>query len=303
MSFLKFCFFLRLVYGMIHTTVPRYTWFLRLWSGPMSDPKAFSFMPQQLLAALAMGAHGAVGRSVSQLYELLLFNLSVSLVNWISTFLVIVFHFSAFSTFNYVGCHVSELVSAFEKGDLLHARMIQVQSISSYSGRPLLILNFGCWHLYLISSSSSSCKTFSGLPPDLVSDSCVAMFSNIVLIHKWSGTLCLSVPYGLCFSCYLQVLMWEWTNSWWSRCPGCVWAPRACRCCLVLKLVLWPSNRSAKAFFLNPDNQFVLVCSTCHSHRIITESAAAIFSFFPDAITKDRNKTRTVCPAAWYIII
>ncbi|KAF7664730.1 hypothetical protein LDENG_00167110 [Lucifuga dentata] len=45
---------------------------------------------EQLLAALAMGAQGAVG-----------------------------------STFNYVGCHVNELVSAFEKGDLLQARTIQ----------------------------------------------------------------------------------------------------------------------------------------------------------------------------------
>lgn len=45
---------------------------------------------EQLLAALAMGAHGAVG-----------------------------------STYNYVGCHISELVSAFEKGDLAQARRIQ----------------------------------------------------------------------------------------------------------------------------------------------------------------------------------
>lgn len=47
-------------------------------------------MDEQLLAALAMGAHGAVG-----------------------------------STYNYIGCHVNNLMSAFEKGDLVQARTIQ----------------------------------------------------------------------------------------------------------------------------------------------------------------------------------
>lgn len=55
---------------------------------------------EQLLAALALGAHGAVG-----------------------------------STYNYVGCHVNKLVSAFEKGDLAQARSIQfkIQELLSYA--------------------------------------------------------------------------------------------------------------------------------------------------------------------------
>lgn len=55
---------------------------------------------EQLLAALAMGAHGAVG-----------------------------------STYNYVGCHFKQLISAFEKGDLLNARKIQfkLQELLSYA--------------------------------------------------------------------------------------------------------------------------------------------------------------------------
>ncbi|XP_070765148.1 N-acetylneuraminate lyase [Enoplosus armatus] len=57
-------------------------------------------MDEQLLAALAMGAHGAVG-----------------------------------STYNYVGCHVNKLISAFEKGDLIQARTIQfkMQELLSYA--------------------------------------------------------------------------------------------------------------------------------------------------------------------------
>ncbi|XP_076009660.1 N-acetylneuraminate lyase [Genypterus blacodes] len=45
---------------------------------------------EQLLAGLAMGAQGAVG-----------------------------------STYNYVGCHMNELISAFEKGDLIQAQSVQ----------------------------------------------------------------------------------------------------------------------------------------------------------------------------------
>ncbi|KAK2835665.1 hypothetical protein Q5P01_016149 [Channa striata] len=55
---------------------------------------------EQLLAALAMGAHGAVG-----------------------------------STYNYLGCHFNELISAFEKDSLDQARTIQfkVQELLSYA--------------------------------------------------------------------------------------------------------------------------------------------------------------------------
>ncbi|GAA6235046.1 N-acetylneuraminate lyase isoform X1 [Lates japonicus] len=55
---------------------------------------------EQLLAALVMGAQGAVG-----------------------------------STYNYMGCHVSKLISAFEKGDLIQARAIQfkMQELISYA--------------------------------------------------------------------------------------------------------------------------------------------------------------------------
>ncbi|XP_013860107.1 N-acetylneuraminate lyase [Austrofundulus limnaeus] len=55
---------------------------------------------EQLLAGLAMGAHGAVG-----------------------------------STYNYIGCHVNKLLSAFEKGDLVQARSIQfkMQELLSYA--------------------------------------------------------------------------------------------------------------------------------------------------------------------------
>ncbi|XP_049443206.1 N-acetylneuraminate lyase isoform X3 [Epinephelus fuscoguttatus] len=55
---------------------------------------------EQLLAALVLGAHGAVG-----------------------------------STYNYMGCHVNKLISAFEKGDLVEARSIQfkVQELISYA--------------------------------------------------------------------------------------------------------------------------------------------------------------------------
>ncbi|XP_071397648.1 N-acetylneuraminate lyase [Centroberyx affinis] len=55
---------------------------------------------EQLLAALAMGAHGAVG-----------------------------------STYNYLGSHANQLISAFEKGDLSQARTIQfkVQELLCYA--------------------------------------------------------------------------------------------------------------------------------------------------------------------------
>ncbi|XP_028300859.1 N-acetylneuraminate lyase isoform X2 [Gouania willdenowi] len=55
---------------------------------------------EQLLPALVMGAQGAVG-----------------------------------STYNYAGCHINELLSAFEKGDLVQARKIQVklQELISYA--------------------------------------------------------------------------------------------------------------------------------------------------------------------------
>ncbi|XP_070817083.1 N-acetylneuraminate lyase [Chaetodon trifascialis] len=55
---------------------------------------------EQLLAALVLGAHGAVG-----------------------------------STYNYLGCHVNKLISAFEKGDLDQARTIQfkIQELLSYA--------------------------------------------------------------------------------------------------------------------------------------------------------------------------
>uniref|UniRef100_A0A3Q1IEE3 N-acetylneuraminate lyase n=1 Tax=Anabas testudineus TaxID=64144 RepID=A0A3Q1IEE3_ANATE len=55
---------------------------------------------EQLLAALALGAHGAVG-----------------------------------STYNYMGCHVNELISAFDKGDIVQARRIQfkMQELLSYA--------------------------------------------------------------------------------------------------------------------------------------------------------------------------
>ncbi|KAM7410127.1 hypothetical protein PAMA_001531 [Pampus argenteus] len=51
-------------------------------------------MDEQLLAALALGAQGAVG-----------------------------------STYNYIGCHINKLISAFEKGNLVQARTIQVLHI------------------------------------------------------------------------------------------------------------------------------------------------------------------------------
>lgn len=55
---------------------------------------------EQLLGALAMGAHGAVG-----------------------------------STYNYMGCHFNKLISAFEKGDLVQARTIQfkIQELLSFA--------------------------------------------------------------------------------------------------------------------------------------------------------------------------
>ncbi|XP_068175906.1 N-acetylneuraminate lyase [Antennarius striatus] len=55
---------------------------------------------EQLLAALAMGASGAVG-----------------------------------STYNYLGCHINKLLSAFDKGDLVQSRNIQfkMQELLSYA--------------------------------------------------------------------------------------------------------------------------------------------------------------------------
>ncbi|XP_044218627.1 N-acetylneuraminate lyase [Thunnus albacares] len=55
---------------------------------------------EQLLAGLVMGTQGAVG-----------------------------------STYNYLGCHVNKLISAFEKGDLVQARTIQfkIQELISYA--------------------------------------------------------------------------------------------------------------------------------------------------------------------------
>ncbi|XP_030288114.1 N-acetylneuraminate lyase isoform X1 [Sparus aurata] len=55
---------------------------------------------EQLLAALAMGCHGAVG-----------------------------------STYNYIGCHANKLISAFENGDIVRARKIQfnVQELLRYA--------------------------------------------------------------------------------------------------------------------------------------------------------------------------
>ncbi|XP_073332713.1 N-acetylneuraminate lyase [Pagrus major] len=67
------------------------------------SPPHWSFlygMDEQLLAALAMGCHGAVG-----------------------------------STYNYIGCHINKLISLFEKGDLVQAREIQfkMQELLGYA--------------------------------------------------------------------------------------------------------------------------------------------------------------------------
>ncbi|TNM87359.1 hypothetical protein fugu_005580 [Takifugu bimaculatus] len=55
---------------------------------------------EQLLAGLVLGAHGAVG-----------------------------------STYNYLGCHINNLISAFNRGDLIQARSIQfqLQELLSYA--------------------------------------------------------------------------------------------------------------------------------------------------------------------------
>lgn len=52
---------------------------------------------------------------------------------------IIFWWFYAYSTYNYVGCHFNELISAFNKGDLTQAREIQVtfQIVFFFLTRPL----------------------------------------------------------------------------------------------------------------------------------------------------------------------
>lgn len=62
-----------------------------------------------------MGANGAVGRSVT-LYDVFITPFSANFLTRVSSC----------STFNYLGSHVNKLLSAFERGDLIQARAIQV---------------------------------------------------------------------------------------------------------------------------------------------------------------------------------
>lgn len=73
-----------------------------------------------------MGAHGAVGRSAckSCLYIVRLCFHFFSATSYLH-----VIHSSAHSTFNYIGYHFNKLILAFNRGDLVEARTIQVLSI------------------------------------------------------------------------------------------------------------------------------------------------------------------------------
>ncbi|XP_068599467.1 N-acetylneuraminate lyase [Brachionichthys hirsutus] len=82
---------------------------------------------EQLLAALAMGANGAVG-----------------------------------STFNYLGCHINKLLSAFDKGDLVQSRDIQFKMQE--------LLGFAIKHGFNLGVNKSLMSELSGLnlgPPRL----------------------------------------------------------------------------------------------------------------------------------------
>lgn len=81
---------------------------------------------KQLLAALAMGAHGAVGRSAC---ESCLYIVTPCFHFFSATLYLHIIHSSAHSTFNYIGYHFNKLISAFNRGDLVEARTIQVLPI------------------------------------------------------------------------------------------------------------------------------------------------------------------------------
>lgn len=117
------------------------------------------------------------------------------------------------------------------------------------------------WHLCLISMSSSRCKSFSVMPLNLVSECCIVFLPNhieskINMLLYYNG---LSLPFWnalfvFCFVFFFwQVLIWEWTSSWWLRCQACVWVLLDFLWCPVLTLLLSPLRRNITAFFLNAD--------------------------------------------------
>ena len=68
----------------------------------------------------------------------------------------IVIHFYVCSTYNYIGCHINDLIAAFEKGDLVLARTIQVLSISLLLSPTSLLHQF--WLLTSLSNFHTQFK-------------------------------------------------------------------------------------------------------------------------------------------------
>lgn len=138
---------------------------------------------KQLLAALAMGAHGAVGRSACEscLY------IVTPCFHFVSAPLYLhIIHSSAHSTFNYIGYHFNKLISAFNRGNLVEARTIQVLSI--------------CIHQLLFTSLNILCQSVTEVfvyCPRVVQDARASPLRH----ETW----------------WVKVVRWCFFNSTWSK--------------------------------------------------------------------------------------
>lgn len=74
----------------------------------------------------------------------------------------------------------------------------------------IFCINFGCWHLSLISTSSSRCKSFSVMPRNLVSDACVMFFYQ--MIYKINKCSCAVAALLYIWNC-LIVIDRLWSGS------------------------------------------------------------------------------------------
>lgn len=206
---------------------------------------------KQLLAALAMGAHGAVGRSACEscLY------IVTPCFHFVSAPLYLhIIHSSAHSTFNYIGYHFNKLISAFNRGNLVEARTIQVLFI--------------CIHQLLFTSLNILCQSVTEVfvyCPRVVQDARASPLRHEtwwVKVVRWcffnstwsKGNMILSTPLLKKLYCFWQALIWEWTSSWWLRCQACLWGPHGYLWCPVLNLVLSPLWRNITVFFLNTND-------------------------------------------------
>lgn len=202
--------------------------------------------PQQLLAALAMGAHGAVGRSVSD---------------------------DALASINYLLQHIFLHVCL----PTAHSTIWEITSTSSLQIFREAISSqpdprrYGREHLSApCSSGNFGSVSFRTCFSEQVKVQ--ELISYAIKLGEWFWMM-VSTKVPLIFALFPPVnyrcrsskdLTWAWTSSWWRSCQVCLWDPLDSPWHPVLLPTLWPSRRNTAAFFLNTDI-FMSCCGTLKS--------------------------------------